>query len=84
MLKQRGGHSGDRLPLNAIAARKARRWGDGPLSGATRQEVGRGPANYHGNGRLAPTQDRRAWTARGLASKQGRGSNGIQIQNNLN
>jgi hypothetical protein len=57
MLKRRGGHDGDRLPLNAVTARKAGRWGDEPLSGATRPEVGRGPTNDHGNGRLAPTQD---------------------------
>jgi hypothetical protein len=64
-------------------AKNGGRVGVRSLYGATRWKV-RGPAGDRGSGRPAPTQERRVWAAHYVASKQGRGSNGVQIQFNLN
>jgi hypothetical protein len=58
-------------------------WEFGPCTAPRGGKAG-GPAGDRGSGRPAPTQERRVWAAHSVASKQGRGSNGVQIQFNLN
>jgi hypothetical protein len=81
-LERRGGHGGDRLPLSAVTTGKVAGGGGLALARCYPKGGGEGPGQR-------PRQ-RKADTDLGVAgvgvtaSKQGRGSNDAQIQNNLN
>jgi hypothetical protein len=71
-----------------LGRRFSDRWGEkrrGPVLARCHAAGGvGGSADDHGNGRSAPNQERQARVARAMASKQGRGSNDVQIKINLN